>query len=329
LGKLVSILIRKWRGQWSARDEEKLQELLGRKEDQEAYSAYQKTWQASQFYRQTYEPDVESGWKRFQREIQPQPGPGPVWRWGLVAVLVLVLAALGFWLMKDYFRSEDIRKQPALDVVAESLEVHYLVDSSTVMLNTNSRLEILKQESGEIVLELHGEGYFHVQPNPDRAFVIYAGGAKVEVIGTAFNLRSVPEEAFTEIEVEEGEVTFTDLQTREIKRVRQNERAVCSPQNGLQKSDAPNLNAHAWRTGIMIWEDSPLPEIVMDLEHFYGVRIDLDENMPALDCEFSNKVDRSFEIQAALTRLAGFHDIEFERLADDHYRLYGGESCSR
>ncbi len=327
LGKLVSILIRKWRGQLSAREEENLQELLDREENREEASVLEKVWQASQSYRSSYEPGVELGWNRFEQTIQPKPLPHPVWTWGLAVVLALALIALGFWLSKVLSPREDIRKQPALAVYEQSEAFYNLTDGSTVLLNEGSQLEILREEKSEIILELHGEGYFRVKPDPGRSFVVYAGGAMVEVVGTAFNLRSVPDDSYTEIEVETGEVKFMDLETREIKRVRTQERAVCSAGKGMHTSQAPNLNAHAWRTGEMVWLDAPLPEIVTDLEHFFGIQIDMEKNMPARNCTFSNKVNRNSDVRQVFSSMSRVHSFQFDSLEGGHYRLYGGKAC--
>lgn len=69
-----------------------------------------------------------------------------------------------------------------------------LADGSQIELATGSRLEVLRNDARSFVTALRrGEGTFEVRPGGSRRWVVEAGLARVEVLGTRFNLRRAPD----------------------------------------------------------------------------------------------------------------------------------------
>lgn len=85
-----------------------------------------------------------------------------------------------------------------------------LPDGSTVWLNAGSKLEYDKS-FGNILREvtLIGEAYFDVVKNPAKPFIVNTNTAKVKVLGTAFNVRSYPEDNKIETSLIRGSVEVT------------------------------------------------------------------------------------------------------------------------
>ncbi|MFB9949249.1 FecR domain-containing protein [Rhizobium puerariae] len=71
---------------------------------------------------------------------------------------------------------------------AESRNVT-LEDGSTVLLAPDSAISVAFSASGRQVALLEGEAYFDVARDVSRPFVVDGGGLKVEVLGTAFDVR--------------------------------------------------------------------------------------------------------------------------------------------
>ncbi|WP_333572948.1 FecR family protein [Sphingomonas sp.] len=63
-----------------------------------------------------------------------------------------------------------------------------LADGSLVHLNGATSLDVTLEPGRRSVTMRHGEAYFDVAHLPDRPFVVRAGGAATQVLGTAFNL---------------------------------------------------------------------------------------------------------------------------------------------
>lgn len=53
---------------------------------------------------------------------------------------------------------------------------------------------------------LIGEGYFEVQKNPEKPFIVHADDINVKVLGTVFNVRSYPEDSEIEVSLIKGRV---------------------------------------------------------------------------------------------------------------------------
>ena len=93
-----------------------------------------------------------------------------------------------------------------------------LPDSSVVCLNSGSVLKydpaFLRKKSREVYLI--GEGYFEVQKNPEKPFIVHADDINVKVLGTVFNVRSYPEDSEIEVSLIKGKVNvFSASETRD------------------------------------------------------------------------------------------------------------------
>lgn len=98
-----------------------------------------------------------------------------------------------------------IERQVARTEIGESHTLT-LSDGTRVTLNTASKAEFLLTETRRSASLAEGEAFFEVAKDAGRPFVILAGEAAVEVIGTAFSTR-VSEDG-TVLQVEEGLVRF-------------------------------------------------------------------------------------------------------------------------
>src|SRR5690606_36065140 len=94
-----------------------------------------------------------------------------------------------------------------------------LPDGSVMWLNGGSKLTYgatFNVEDRKVTFE--GEGYFEIEKDQSRPFVIDAGDAIVKVLGTIFNLRAYKEEERVETSLIEGqeELTVTSLSSAPI-----------------------------------------------------------------------------------------------------------------
>jgi len=82
-----------------------------------------------------------------------------------------------------------------------------LPDGTTVWLNAGSKLFYDDNFSGatrEVTLE--GEGFFEVVKQPERPFIVHTSGIDIKVTGTAFNVKSYPEDKTVETTLYLGSV---------------------------------------------------------------------------------------------------------------------------
>src|SRR5688572_8298430 len=82
-----------------------------------------------------------------------------------------------------------------------------LPDGSTVLLNEGSKLEYPITFSGDTrEVFLQGEGYFDIQHNPSKPFVVKTANVTTTVLGTAFNVKAFPSEKHITVTVTRGKV---------------------------------------------------------------------------------------------------------------------------
>lgn len=79
-----------------------------------------------------------------------------------------------------------------------------LDDGSTVELAPGSALNVQFQSDTRQVTLLRGEAFFDITEDPNRSFRVLAGGAQVEVLGTAFDIEIT--DAATHVSVARGSV---------------------------------------------------------------------------------------------------------------------------
>lgn len=220
--------------------------------------------------------DVEAGLSRLHENLDIATAPAakvrpiPVSRrsWIGAAAGFLLLFAFGYYFATSSAEKTYLAENAPLEIA--------LPDGSSVLLNKGSQLSYGK-DYGETNRELAlvGEAYFSVEPDKERPLLVSQGDVTLRVVGTTFNLKADPDQDFFEVEVSSGKVmleTKADaipVAAKELGRYRK--------QTGLSKQSSPNLNRHAWKTGIIVFSATPFSEVVEVVERTYDVVLKVSE----------------------------------------------------
>lgn len=241
-------------------------------------------WDSSAMLKVDEEIDVNKAWSQFRSRtsqamtFKPQKRN----RW-MVAAAAVVLIATGVWVL-----SLSKIGNPSITFATENFtKTDTLPDGSTVTLNKNSILTYPANMSKLREVTLQGEAFFDVQPDSSRPFIISAGDTKVTVLGTSFNVKARGSK--TEVIVESGLVQVEG--TRQTARVKAGEK-VTSDSLSLEKQPVKNEFHSYYRTGKLVCKDTPLQELVMNLNEIYQVTIMIEN--PALQ---QKKINTVFEHQ--------------------------------
>ena len=163
-----------------------------------AYTAHYARMQIAGLFEETsaVEPVRRVGWRRSSLLVA-------------ASVLMIVMAA-GWWLW--YGSSAEKRELASREVKTPKGSQSYLTlpDGTEVWLNSNSKIvydDDFNQSDRKVLLT--GEAYFKVAANENKPFIIQAGGLKVKVLGTVFNVRSYPDEPNIETTLVSGSVEIT------------------------------------------------------------------------------------------------------------------------
>ncbi len=117
----------------------------------------------------------------------------------IAALLVGIVGLLAWIINKD---NDNTNREPensyAKNQVSAGKGVRQkiiLPDGTKVSLNSDSKLEYdrsFNDANREVVLE--GEAYFDVVKDPKRPFIVHTSGIDIRVLGTAFNVKSYPQD---------------------------------------------------------------------------------------------------------------------------------------
>jgi ferric-dicitrate binding protein FerR (iron transport regulator) len=188
-----------------------------------------------------------------------------------VAATLLLLAVVGVSLVYVTGRMQKINVTTASN---EKDRLVSLPDGSKVYLNESTTFSYTKhfgKQSREV--ELNGEAFFEVSPDKEKPFVIFAGNARVKVLGTSFNVDTRQDNEGIEVFVSTGVVELSEIDNH-------NNRVLLHPGNvGLVNHkiitmrESKNENCMAWKTGILDFSETRLADVTSLLNEVYHVNI--------------------------------------------------------
>ena len=180
------------------------------------------------------------------------------------------------------------------------------------------------------MVELSGEAYFEVRSQKSRPFKIITPNSEIEVKGTAFNLKDYPSDPVAIVEVTEGQVAFKDKLGEKQLLLNANDQGKYDPDQAevLAQRFVRNLNARSWMTESIQFWDTPITEIIQDLETYFQVEINHEE-LKKLDCNYTARFKNNESIDQILNNLKSGLNLEVTKIGDQAYQLSGGNCRSK
>ena len=176
-----------------------------------------------------------------------------------------------------------------------------LPDGSVVWLNASSNLTYGEHFGNKLrEVNLVGEAFFDLVKDPTHPFIIHTATVDVKVVGTAFNVRSYPDDVNTETSVLRGRVEVT-VKNRENTTyyLKPNEKVIVAnsvatsntiakEQQGIQHDIKPIVSIQpltyyhvdssiietSWVENKLVFqENETFKEVALKMERWYGVHI--------------------------------------------------------
>jgi len=190
-----------------------------------------------------------------------------------------------------------------------------LPDGSKVWLNSASTLSYPTAFTGtERKVKLKGEAYFEIASNKNIPFRVESDGQIVEVLGTHFNINSYDDEDFTKTTLLEGSVRVilnsqSDVlgKTRMLKPGEQS--LTNSSQSGIRIENADTEKAVAWKNGYFKFKNTPIQQIMREVERWYDVELVYEGTMPT--DEFTGFISNEVNISGVLKILEQSGGVKF------------------
>ncbi len=262
-------------------------------ENEILYNKIKKTWELTEAQSSPPLPDIEEEWSTVEKSLNAatakkrNKGDTPLfkriannlttlveprYRPAVLSAAAVLIFAAAFLIWRN--QSSEPYFQKVLTHNKQRTQVN-LPDGSVVHLNCSSSIKFPKKFSNNLrQVTLSGEAFFEVR-HDRKPFVVTTENAKVTVLGTKFNVRAWNEQTCVIVKtgrVKLGAIKLNDknvvLSKGQMSRITGN-----VPPQPPQNVDVNHLLG--WLEGKIVFEKTPLTEIIAELERDYDVSIEL------------------------------------------------------
>ena len=235
------------------------------------------------------------------------------------AILVIVSASLFSITHENYLANQANEQQPIVFQTAEEENSNItLTDGTQIRLNSHSEIIVAPNYlKGTREVTLIGEAYFDVAHNPNQPFLINANQSSIEVLGTAFNVRSVAGQQNVQVAVVEGRVSFRGAenghgQEQLSVNLSKNQYGYLDLKNrSMSVDDLAVDNYLAWKSGWLNFEELTMQQVCTQLNRIYSLECSfVDERIMSLQltAKFSNE-----SLEKTLEVIAMSLELKYER----------------
>lgn len=192
-----------------------------------------------------------------------------------IAAILLLIAGATFWLL----RTDSGQGQYAHTNTSDTLEQAMLFDSSVMVLNSNSHVELdpdFGQEERVVNLK-KGNVYFQVKRDSTKPFIVRTKHLEITVLGTAFDVNTSHPDS-TVVTVTSGIVDVAFMKEKLL--LRKGEQAVLYHKTKkLIKRNMP-VDVHQYWKGILLdFRGKKLRDVFNELEKMYGLKFKANESI--------------------------------------------------
>ncbi len=212
--------------------------------------------------------------------------------WAKIAAVIFFSIGMGWLWNLAYDKlliNETLTFNEIIVPIGEKSQI-VLSDGTHVWINSGSRFKYpvsFGKKTRQVFLS--GEAFFDVTRKEKQTFVVTTHDASVKVLGTAFNVKSYPEDAKTQTTVVRGLVSVQRLNENEEVLIRPNQMAVIrNSVPEIKDTESPrklhvlnNVNTEAvtcWKNQLLVFADEPLEDMAMKMERWFNVNIVIEDS---------------------------------------------------
>jgi ferric-dicitrate binding protein FerR (iron transport regulator) len=271
--------------------------------NQALFDQSQEAWNQGGENLGAFEPDVDAAWDKFKHRIDLGQTenvekeetkviklfPPFLLKIAASVSIFLVLSALAYYFLNK-------KPESVLVAATDKRTLFVLPDSSQVWLQPQSSLTYAPNSEGDTrEVSLKGEGFFEVKRNEAKPFVVLGQKTRVQVLGTSFVVHSKPGDTREFVIVASGKVKFSEGEKpKNAVILTKGDEAVFQPQTPIHVETKASQNAVAWKSSRLQFDDTPLPQVLTDLELYFDIKIRA-SNPDLLKCRFTG----TFELPTA------------------------------
>ncbi len=323
--EFLLLLSKRFSGEITSAETIILDEWLRQSKENEQFAIQTKQiWEKAEAYQKTFTPNLDADFEKIRARIQPAVVPVLRATLGQKFTRIAAVAAVLFAAVWGWQQFSARVTEVVIAAVNDQPESVKLSDGSYIWLRKGSQLTYAKELTGaERHVKLQGEGYFEVKHDATHPFKVeLENGGSVEVLGTQFGIRQTANQ--TSVLVRSGKVRFSPTAQTPGPVLTANQKAVFDYAAAqVRIAELSSLNELSWQTGGLEFVNTPLIQVVNDLELFYGVKITL-LNAAMNQCPHSAPLT-SQPIEKVLETLALTHQLRVKKLGEHSFELSGGQ----
>lgn len=266
-----------------------------------------------------------------------EPGSRTFFRfWAIAASVTGLAVATGLWYtslgpMQDTPRPS-VQMELQASVPQASItrfldkQLVHLPDGSTVLLNDGAELTYDNESFGKVTREvnLQGEAFFDIRPDPARVFVVKSGEVKTTVLGTAFNIKSLPGHSEVQVTVARGKVSVgTESGTYDLLLPDQ-QLTINTSNNTYLKKDLKSSVATEWQKDFLIFDDIAVGVAAEKLYQKFGVKVGF-KNEKLKDCPVTASFLYNENLDHILEVISTIHDFRYSYVSDGSEVMIDGD----
>lgn len=191
------------------------------------------------------------------------------WWWSAVAAILLVIAGTYLW--------TSLSGQSSIKTAYGQMAQKQLPDGSEVVLNANSSISYSSgwKEGKEREVWIKGEAFFHVKKIENKSrFIVHTNEMDIVVTGTQFNVVSRTDKS--SVMLTEGSVFIRTKDGKETRLVPGDFVELLNSQ--LEKKAVKEEAVLAWKEKKIVFDNTPLYEVVEKIKEHYGEEVTIADN---------------------------------------------------
>src|SRR5690625_3927738 len=173
-------------------------------------------------------------------------------------------------------QEDEAPAQPISDTAGDNQQrALTLSDGTKIRLNSNAQIwipEDFNRSTREVTLE--GEAFFEVSDDDEKPFVVHTDRATIKDLGTAFNVRAVPDNQNVQVAVTNGKVSvWSDRQTEDkATELIEGQLGHLDLQEGTLQIEQFGVNNYlSWMNGRLKYNGARLDQVSRQLSRMFDV----------------------------------------------------------
>jgi transmembrane sensor len=278
----------------------------------------------------TYQqPSIEQEWQKFEQQIKmtdtaihkAKPKMVTLWLTRIAAAVLFLMTGYGGYYM---FNTHNQNVPTYLAEAGYQVDTVLLQDGSIVYLQPNSQLAYPQEfDTLHRSASLVGNAIFHIAPKEHTDFIIDLGQAKIKVMGTAFEV--IRDKKTIEVVMQHGQVAFFNKKdTLYLSNKQRGLFTIKTKQFQLLDSTIDTVATNsAPILGSFLFNNTPLSEVVTQLNNHYKVNITLQSSLQ--HCKLSAGIDQQ-PLNIVLEIIAATHHVTYQQ--EEKNIIISGSGCT-